>query len=42
MPMDIGTKIRKLRELRNYNQEYMSQKLDISQKAYSDIEQGTT
>ena len=34
----LGTKIKKLRELRNYTQEHMAEKLGISQSAYSKIE----
>lgn len=34
----IGSKIRKIRELKGYSQEYMSVKLDLSQRAYSKIE----
>jgi transcriptional regulator with XRE-family HTH domain len=40
--MEIGHKIRKLRELRNYSQEFMALKLGISQVAYSKIETGQT
>ncbi len=35
---NIGYKIRKLREIRNYTQEYMAEQLKISQNAYSRIE----
>lgn len=38
--MDIGGKIKKYRELRNYTQQYMSDRLDISQNTYSKIETG--
>jgi transcriptional regulator with XRE-family HTH domain len=38
----IATNIRKLRENRNYTQEYLAAKLDISQNAYSKIELGYT
>ena len=34
----IGYKIKKYRELRNFSQEYMAEKLGISQNAYSKIE----
>ncbi|MBS1487611.1 MAG: helix-turn-helix transcriptional regulator [Bacteroidetes bacterium] len=34
----IGQKIRKLRELRGYSQEYVASKLDMSQNNYSRIE----
>lgn len=35
---EIGNKIRKIRELKGYSQEYVSQKLEISQRAYSKME----
>lgn len=38
----IGYKIRKLREIRNYTQEYMADSLNISQNAYSRIEREET
>jgi len=38
----IGTKIRKVRELKGFTQEYVAQKLSISQKAYSKVERGET
>lgn len=34
----LGNKIRKIRTLKGYSQEYISDKLKISQSAYSDIE----
>lgn len=34
----VAANIRKLREHRNYTQEYLAMKLDISQNAYSKIE----
>ena len=37
----IGDKIKKVRELKNYTQEYMAEQLDISQAAYSKLEHGT-
>lgn len=40
--MDIGQKIRKIRELKGFSQEYMSEKLDISQRSYSRIESNET
>jgi len=40
--MDIGTNIRKVRELKGYSQEYMAQTLEISQKQYSRIEKNET
>jgi len=36
--MDIGLNIRKIRELKGFSQEYMSQKLEISQRQYSRLE----
>lgn len=40
--MEIGKKIRKIRELRNFSQEYVAIQLGISQVAYSKIETGLT
>lgn len=40
--MLVGQKIRKLRELRNYTQEYMATQLGLSQKAYCNIETNQT
>ncbi|MVN92249.1 helix-turn-helix domain-containing protein [Mucilaginibacter aquatilis] len=39
---NVATNIRKIREYRNYTQEYLAVKLDISQNAYSKIELGYT
>lgn len=36
--MVIGNKIKKIRELRNLNQEYMAKQLGITQESYSRIE----
>lgn len=36
--MDIGTKIRKIRETKGYTQEYMAMNLSISQSKYCNIE----
>ncbi|MDP9079062.1 MAG: helix-turn-helix domain-containing protein [Bacteroidota bacterium] len=36
----IVSNIRKIREFRNYTQDYLAAKLDISQNAYSKIELG--
>lgn len=36
----IKTKIRKVRELKGFSQEYLAQKLNISQRAYSKMECG--
>ncbi len=38
MEFTIGNRIRKLREFRNFTQEYMALKLNISVTAYGDIE----
>lgn len=38
----IGYKIKNIRELKNLTQEYMAEKLDISQAAYSKLEKGNT
>jgi transcriptional regulator with XRE-family HTH domain len=37
--MDIGQNIRKIRELKGFSQDYVAQKLAISQRQYSRIEQ---
>lgn len=36
--MDIGIKVRKLRELKNFTQEYMAHRLNVSQATYSRLE----
>lgn len=38
MKGQIGNKIRKVREIKGFTQEYMSEKLNLSQRAYSKIE----
>lgn len=38
----IGQKIRKIRELKGFSQEYVANKLELTQKAYSNIENGKT
>lgn len=38
--MHIGEKIKKVRELKNYTQEYMAEQLQISQSQYIRIESG--
>ena len=38
----IGTKIRKIRELKNYTQEYMAQQLGVAQNSYSRYENPET
>lgn len=40
--MSIGNKIKSLRELKNLSQDYMAKQLEISQKAYSNIENDIT
>ncbi|MBL1233375.1 MAG: helix-turn-helix transcriptional regulator [Flavobacteriales bacterium] len=42
MKNNIGLKIRQLRELRGFSQEYMANKLSISQRQYSKIERNET
>ena len=42
MKGQLGEKIRKLRELKGYSQEYMAGQLDISQRAYSKLEREET
>jgi transcriptional regulator with XRE-family HTH domain len=37
---NIGDKVKKLRELKGYKQEYMAEKLSISQQSYSNLESG--
>lgn len=36
----VGSKIKQVRELRNFTQDYMAQRLEISQAMYSKIERG--
>jgi transcriptional regulator with XRE-family HTH domain len=36
----VGTKVKKLRELRNFTQSYMAERLGIAQSSYSTIESG--
>jgi len=40
MSISTGNKIKKIREFKNYTQDYMAGKLGISQNAYSKIETG--
>jgi len=40
--MEIGMKVKRIREFRNYSQEYMAEHLGISQVSYSRIENGQT
>lgn len=42
MKKDIGSKIRQIRELKGYSQEYMASQLNVSQHAYSKLETGKT
>lgn len=42
MRYDIGKKIRQIRLMRGYSQEYMAVSLMVSQKAYSKYESGQT
>jgi transcriptional regulator with XRE-family HTH domain len=39
---NIGFKIRKVRELKGFTQDFVARKLNISQRAYSKIERGET
>lgn len=38
----VGQKIRKVRELKGFSQEYVAKQLNITQKSYSNIELGKT
>ena len=40
--MDTGLRIKKIREYKNYTQQHMADKLELSQNAYCKIENGTT
>jgi transcriptional regulator with XRE-family HTH domain len=40
--MDYHRKVRKIRELRGYSQDYVAGRLGISTKAYSKVEAGIT
>ncbi|KAF2328123.1 helix-turn-helix domain-containing protein [Flavobacterium ginsenosidimutans] len=42
MEMSIGAKIKSIRELKNYTQEYTAYRLGITQAGYSKIEKGKT
>ena len=42
MDANVGEKIRQLRELKGYSQEYMASKLAISQRSYSKLERNET
>lgn len=41
-PVEVRNRIRKIRQLRDYSQEYMGEQLGITQKGYSAIETGET
>lgn len=40
--MILGNRVKMIRELKNYSQKYVSERLDISQSAYSKLETGET
>jgi transcriptional regulator with XRE-family HTH domain len=40
MDRTLGIKVRKIRELRNFSQDYVADKLSLSQSYYSDLENG--
>ncbi|MDO3425494.1 helix-turn-helix transcriptional regulator [Chryseobacterium sp. APV1] len=40
--MILGNRVKMIRELKNYSQKYVSERLDISQAAYSKLETGET
>lgn len=40
MDVSLGLNIRKIRELKDFSQQYIADKLSISQSSYSDIENG--
>ncbi|MFD1602615.1 helix-turn-helix transcriptional regulator [Flavobacterium artemisiae] len=42
MPATIKNKIKSIRELKNYTQEYMAERLGVTQAGYSKIEKGKT
>ncbi len=42
MKTSVGIKIRKLRELKEYSQEYMAQQMSITASAYSKLERDET
>lgn len=42
MSIESGLRIKRLREFRNFTQQYLADKLEISQNAYSKIENGST
>ena len=42
MSIETGIRIKKIREYRNYTQQYMADKLELSQNSYCKIENGLT
>ena len=42
MSIETALRIKKIREYRNYTQQYMADSLELSQNAYCKIENGTT
>lgn len=40
--MILGNKVKRIRELKNYSQKYLADRMDISQAAYSKLESGET
>lgn len=42
MSVEVGLKIKRIREYRNYTQQHVADKLELSQNAYCKIENGTT
>lgn len=42
MSIETGLRIKRIREYRNYTQQFMADKLELSQNAYCKVENGTT
>lgn len=42
MSVETGIRIKRIREYRNFTQQYMADRLELSQNAYCKIENGTT
>ena len=42
MSVETGIRIKRIREYRNYTQQHMADRLELSQNAYCKIENGTT
>lgn len=40
--MILGNRVKRIRELKNYSQKYLADRMDISQSAYSKLETGET